>query len=68
LFVGKVVLVEAEDCRIPGKLLDYVSGSENKQKPHSPGLLILENEHGRIIIRGNWQAVGTFGKAGDRHA
>jgi hypothetical protein len=62
LFVGKVVLVLAEGCRIAGKLLDYDSGSENKSKPHIPGLLVLENEHGKLIIRGNWQAVGTFCK------
>jgi hypothetical protein len=45
-------------------LLDYAEGSANKEKPHSPSLLVLENHHvGKLIIRGNWQAVGTFSKA-----
>jgi hypothetical protein len=55
-FVGKYVIVEADEYSIVGRLLDYEEGSDGI-KPHRPFVIVLETMAGKVILRGNWIAI-----------
>lgn len=56
LFLGKLVSVEVErGVEVTGRLLRYELG--NKNKPHRPHILIMDNGSQRVILRGNWLAM-----------
>jgi hypothetical protein len=51
-FLNKRVRVKVEGLSVEGKLLRYQEN--NKDKPHMPQLLILQNGGGIHILRGDW--------------
>jgi hypothetical protein len=58
-FIGKTVLVECEPgLTVEGRLIRYVLGY---QEGHLPTVLIVQNEHGFIILR-SWKTIKTTEK------
>ena len=57
IFLGKNVIVEADynNIVITGRLIHYQIG--NRQKPHRPFILILENGQGKHVLRGNFVSI-----------
>jgi len=50
------VRVEVErGLEVRGKLIWYEFG--NKNKPHRPNVLIVENGSQKLIVRGNWLSI-----------
>jgi len=58
-FLGKTVVIECEPgLTVEGKLIRYVLGF---QQGHLPTVLIVQNEHGYIILR-SWKTIKTTEK------
>jgi hypothetical protein len=57
VFLGRKVKVKvSEDLTVEGTLVYYQFG--RKTKPHSPHILILKDDSGRLLIlRGNWLSI-----------
>jgi hypothetical protein len=52
-FLGKHVLVEAENLTVDGRLIRHQLPNGRNEKPHRPFILILETPIGKVLIRGN---------------
>lgn len=50
-FLGKTVIAESCGIKITGKL---VCLQNSNREGHVPEVLVIENEAGRHILRGNW--------------
>jgi hypothetical protein len=55
-FLGKDVRVKvSEGLTVEGQLIYYQFGC--KSKPHRPNVLILKNDDGFHVLRGNWLSI-----------
>jgi hypothetical protein len=62
-FLGKHVLVKvSEGLTVEGTLVFYEFG--RKTKPHRPNVLILKNDDGFHVLRGNWLSISGMGENG----
>ena len=58
-FLGKNVVVKVDDnFAVSGKLIHYMISE--REKPHRPSVLVLENNQGRHIIRGKFINITRF--------
>jgi len=58
-FLGKNVVVKVDDnFAVTGRLIHYVISE--REKPHRPSVLVLENNQGRHIIRGKFINITRF--------
>jgi len=52
-FLGKTVVVKVDgNFAVTGRLIHYVISE--REKPHKPSILILENNQGKHVLRGKW--------------
>jgi hypothetical protein len=60
-FLGKNVVVEADNHNVVvmGRLIHYQIGS--KEKPHRPFILVLENNQGKHVLRGDFTSIKNIG-------
>ena len=57
-FLHKDVVIEAENYETKGRLIRYELGN---RETHKPLLLVLENAHGKVILR-TWAVIKTRAK------
>jgi hypothetical protein len=60
-FLGKHIQVKiSESLTVEGTLIYYQFGC--KSKPHRPHVLILKNDDGFHVLRGNWLSISGGGE------